>query len=111
MPAFELEQAIRQLEETTATLLTGETPDLLALCQALDRRAQAITKIALLSEEAHGGADGVERLARALAEGGKATRKLIEMRRQMCDEFARLKHLQGAVAPGPEIRPGLDWRG
>ena len=93
MLALELEQAIRQLEETTDGLLTTTADDLGALCAALDRRANAITKVALLSQQAPG-VSAVERLAAVLVRGEEATRRIIQSRREAHDELSRLTQVR-----------------
>jgi len=87
MLALELEQAIRQLEETTETLISTGTADLRALRSALEHRANAITKVALLTDRGSArGGSAVERLATVLVRGEAATRKILNARREANDE-------------------------
>lgn len=111
MLALELEQALRQLEEATESLLATETADLVALCRALDQRADAITKVALISEGAGRGTSAVERLAAVMVQGESATRKLLGLRREASGEMGRLKYLRSGIDPEPEAGPGSSWEG
>lgn len=111
MLALELEQALQQLEETTEALLSTEASDLVALCRALDQRANAITRLALISEEAGSRNGAVERLAAVLVQGETATRKLLELRREASGEMGRLKHLRGGLETGPDAGPGIEYEG
>ena len=112
MLALEFEQAIRQLEETTEALLVTQTSDLGALCQALERRANAITKVALLAEGAHAGSgSAVERLAAVLVSGEAATRKILHVRREASDEWSRLQQVLRGAGSGDAAASRLECEG
>lgn len=83
---FEIDRALHQLELTTDALLATEVADFAALCEALDDRADAITKLALAAEGTPSGQaplDALERLTSILVRGDAATRRLLGNRLQM----------------------------
>lgn len=99
MMALELEQALRRLEETTGTLLATGTTDLAALCRALDDRADAITRLALVSGSLPAaGPSAIDRLTNVLVQGEEATRRLIGVRREATVEWNRLASLSKTLA-------------
>jgi hypothetical protein len=98
-----LETALQDLDQSTDALLNVEQSDIPAVCSALERRADAITKIAFLVEEAASHEAGtLERLAEALCRGDEATRKVLRMKRDATDEWSQLNRLLHGLS---ETRP------
>jgi hypothetical protein len=96
MHAPDLERAIRELEIATEVLLAVENSDLAAICQAIERRADAITALALVSgehENAHEHEIFIERLAGVMVRGEEATRKLMQARSDVTGEWSRLNRM------------------
>jgi hypothetical protein len=97
-----LEAALDDLDHSTDALLTTERSDILALCSALERRADAITKIAFLVEDAtEQDASALDRLAGVLSRGDQATRKVLRMKRDAIEEWMRLNQLLRGLATAP----------
>lgn len=92
-------RAIDELESATDTLLATEFSDWNALRQALERRADAITILALTADAQTPApfGDSVERLTAILVRGEEATRRLLEARRGVGEEFSRLKQLVSSI--------------
>ena len=90
-----LDQALRDLNEATDALNEVDQSDTLAVCSALEKRADAITRIAFLAEEAGGhGPSILDRLASALARGDQATRRVLNMKQDATEEWSRLKQIR-----------------
>lgn len=108
-----LESAIEDLEQTTTALMTADASDIVALCQALERRSEAITRVAsLLGDPAHGGRDALESLTRSLRRGEEATRKALRMKQDAIEEWSRMNQIMKGLTTGqeaPERR--VDWSG
>jgi hypothetical protein len=88
----QLEHAIAELERRTDTLLATEFSDLLALADALEHRADAITKVALVVEsetDRAGARQAVERLAALLVRGEEATRRMFRVKQQTAEDWSR----------------------
>ncbi len=115
MIALEFEQALRQLEESTNVLLSTEASDLMALHQALDDRATAITRVALIAQQrepADSGSAALERLAVVLVRGEEAARKLLSSRREAAAELARVNRTRQAMDPiGEPPAASVDYQG
>ncbi len=114
MIALEFEQALRQLEESTNALLSTESSDLMALHQALDDRATAITKVALIAQQrepSDGSSAALERLAVVLVRGEEAARRLLASRLEAASQLARVRRTQQTLEPPAESRSSsLDYQ-
>ncbi|MBS1877419.1 MAG: hypothetical protein JSU00_29675 [Acidobacteria bacterium] len=94
----QLDKALQDLEQSTEALLEASQADLLGLCAALEKRADAITRIAFLVEvECVSSPDALERLSAALERGDGATRKALKMRQDAIEEWSRLNQLLRGV--------------
>jgi hypothetical protein len=87
-----IEKAIEELECTTDALLQLDEGDLVAICGALERRSDAVTRIAQLVAEI-GDGTALERLSKALERGELATRRVLKMKQDATEEWARLQQL------------------
>lgn len=114
MEKNELENAIRELEQTTDHLLSTEFSDLLALATALEHRANAITKVALVaeSETLHSaGPDAVERLATMLVRGEEATRRMFKVKQDTAEEWSRVTRARRGLESGVDTSGVVDCKG
>lgn len=90
----DLENALKELDQSTNALLEADRSDVVAICQALERRADAITKLAFLADEAVGTtAVTLGRLSAALARGEQATRRALNMKPDAIEEWTRLNQI------------------
>lgn len=87
----------------------------MALHQALDDRATAITKVALMAQQrepADDGSTALERLAVVLVRGEEAARRLLSSRREAAADLARVKRTRQAVeSPGEPQPSSVDYQG
>lgn len=89
-----LESAIRDLDQSTTALLTAEAADTVALCQALEQRAEAITNVAaLLGSSPLSGKDVLRSLSESLRRGEEATRKVLRMKQDAIEEWSRMNQI------------------
>lgn len=108
-----LESVLNDLDSSTADLIAADTQDVIALCKALEHRADAITKVALvLEEELPGDMRLLARLAGSLERGEQATRKALRMKQDAIEEWTRMQHLlHGLDAGRQQTRRELDYSG
>lgn len=103
-----LEKALRELDQATDALLGADDSDVVTVCSALERRADAITKIAFLVEEPGGHTpDTLQRLNEALSRGDQATRRILHMRQDAIEEWGRLNQLRRGVSETRE--PAINY--
>ncbi len=110
----EMDQAISDLEQSTEKLLATEFADLAALAHALELRANAITKIAVLAECESAESDRntapvpdtVERLAAVLVRGEEATRRMFVVKQQAHEEWTRLDRILRGIEEASARVPG-----
>ena len=101
-----IDRALQDLDQSTDALLTANPSDVVAICSALEKRADAITRIAFLVEDESAHDPLVlNRLGSALTRGDRATRQVLDMRQDAIEEWGRLNQLMRgmAVTPEPEI--------
>jgi ABC-type sugar transport system ATPase subunit len=109
-----LEAALKDLDESTEALLEADIEDVVAVCKALERRADAITKVAFLIDEQPQASDrgAVDRLGDALARGEQATRRALRMKQDATEEWTRLNQiLHGLDSGRVPTEPQLDCAG
>ena len=105
-----LDQALRDLNEATDALIEADQSDTQAVCSALEKRADAITKIAFLAEEVGGHAASVlDQLASALARGDQATRRVLNMKQDATEEWSRLRQIKDGL--GDTRQPEISYSG
>jgi hypothetical protein len=109
----ELSGALRELELSTDALLGADTADLGRLSEALKRRARAVTRVAALGGElGRHGPEAVRRLGAALDRGDEATQKVLSMKQDAADEWARLQRIARGLDEGrPEAARQVDFSG
>jgi hypothetical protein len=92
------DKALRDLNEATEALIEADQSDTPAVCSALEKRADAITRIAFLAAEAGGHAPSVlDQLASALARGDQATRRVLNMKQDATEEWNRLRQIRDGL--------------
>ena len=96
-----LERALRELELSTDDLLEADVVNLAAVCNALVRRADAITKLPFLMEQNRGtnGAT-LERLSVAMARGEQAVRRALDIKQDATVEWGRLRQILRGYSSG-----------
>ncbi len=98
-----LKAALKDLETSTDALLEANIDDVVAVCTALEHRADAITRVAFLMEESGAKDDlTLESLAAALARGEGATRRALGMKLDATEEWQRMSRM-GQVHGQPEM--------
>jgi hypothetical protein len=107
----ELDVALKELEASTDALLQADAEDTAALRQALERRANAITRVARLLGESEGpGAAVVSLLNTALERGEQAARKVLHMKQDATAEWSRLARVLRGLRPTPDSAgPGVTF--
>jgi hypothetical protein len=108
-----LESAMQDLDQMTMALLTGDTADMVWLCRAVERRSEAITRVAsLLGHPAQGGKAVLDRLSQALRLGEKATQKALKMKQDAIEEWSRMNQIMRGLATGQSpVERQVDWSG
>ena len=97
-----LDKALRDLHDATEALIEADQSDIQAVCSALEKRADAITKIAFIAAETGGHASNVlDRLTSALARGDQATRRVLKMKQDATEEWGRLKQIKDGLGETP----------
>jgi hypothetical protein len=106
----ELQAALEELEDRTRALLAAEITDVDAVAGALERRAQAITRVALAAELSPTRVSSeLARLTSAIDQGDEMTRRLHGFRQESQQEWAHwnqeLRRLKatGPESPGPTL--------
>jgi hypothetical protein len=107
----ELDAALKELEASTDALLQADLEDTPALCQALERRANAITRVArLLGETDEPAAAVISLLNTALERGEQAARKVLHMKQDATAEWSRLARVLRGLGPAPDSAgPGVTY--
>lgn len=96
-----LESAIEDLDRTTGALLTADAADTVALCHALEERAEAITTVAaLLGSAPLSGKEVLKNLSDSLRRGEEATRKALRMKQDAIEEWSRMNQILRALESG-----------
>jgi hypothetical protein len=105
-----LENALKDLEASTDALLEVDLQDVVAVCRALERRADAITRVAFLMEEVGQLRPAVgDRLSAALARGDRAARHALRMKLDAIEEWTRLNQIARGLNCGrPHAEPVVD---
>ena len=90
----QLERALRDLELSTEDLLEADVKSFSGVCNALARRANAITKLAFLMEQNRGrNVATIERLSTVKARGDQAVRRALDIKQDATAEWARLQQI------------------
>ena len=96
-----LERALCDLDRSTDDLLQADLEDAEAMCKALERRADAITKVAFLIEDHSGRNEATrDRLSAALARGEQAVRRVLDIKQDTTVEWARLRQILRGYSTG-----------
>lgn len=91
----QLETALEDLHRSTGTICDIGLEDMGAIRAALERRAEAIAKLALVLEQTEVlEASAADRLAEALALGERAARRALRMRFDAIEEWTRLHQIR-----------------
>ena len=105
-----LDKALLDLNDATDALIEADQSDTLAVCSALEKRADAFTRIAFLAAEAGGDARSVlDQLASALARGDEATRRVLNMKQDATEEWSRLRQIRDGL--GDTREPDISYSG
>jgi hypothetical protein len=104
-----LERALSDLDQSTNDLLDADTEDIGAVCDALERRADAITKMAFLMEENLGRSEAtLKRLSSALSRGDAAARRALDMKQDASVEWTRLNQILRGYTNGSRRHTATD---
>ncbi len=101
----ELEIALKNLEQSTEALLRADMQDVMAVCRALERRANAITEVASIVEDARGERSAFDRVSAALASGDEAARRALGMKRDATEEWMRLHRVLDGLDKTMDVTP------
>ncbi len=104
-----IETALKDLEQSTQALLETNMDDVAAIGLALERRADALTRVAALVEDSTDVDGAAQRLALAVSRGEEAKLRALNIKRDATEEWISLNRiLKGLDNTCAHEKPSVD---